>query len=134
MIATVPFQPLMAQPEGVSIRCWNGYASLRLSTFRSSEIEPPAPLTQWSLHVVQPHVDIVLGQGPVVGDYVRPRTGQVRHCHLADSNVEVLNACTITAHVQRIEVVDLDGLAAVVAFPGPAPCVRLALPQVSGLE
>src|SRR5258708_1758289 len=108
MIATVPFQLLMAHPDGVSISCRNGYATRRLSTFRGSEIEPPAPRTQRSLHVVQPHVDIVLGQGPVFGDYVGPRAGQVRHCHLANSNVEVLDARPVTAHVQRIEVEDLN--------------------------
>ena len=43
VIAAVPFQPLMAQPEGVAIRGGNDCARRRRATFRRREIEPSRP-------------------------------------------------------------------------------------------
>ena len=55
-------------------------------------------------------------------------------CQLANSDVEVLNARTVAAHVQRVEVVDVDVLAAVVPLACPELGVRLTCQDVAGLD
>ena len=53
---------------------------------------------------------------------------------LPNSNIEVLNARAVAAHVQRIKVVDIDMLAAIISFARPELGVRLALEDVAGLD
>src|SRR3989442_4082010 len=75
VIATVPFQALMSQPERVTIRCGNYRARWRRPTFRGSEIEPPSPETRRSLQGIETHVDVALRKVSVWGDNVGSRAG-----------------------------------------------------------
>src|SRR5262249_18041055 len=56
------------------------------------------------------------------------------HSQLADANIDILNAPTVAAHIQRIEVIDVNMLATVVSFAGPEFGVRLALQDVTNLN
>jgi len=101
VIAAVPLQPLMTQTECVSIGCGNGLTGC------------------------------ALGEGSVARDDVLPRASKVRHGELADSKVEVFYTGAVTAHVKRIEVVNVDVLAAVVSFACPKPGSRLARKDIA---
>ena len=125
----------MAQAERISVGGRNDCArGGLLAAFRSSEIEPPSPEAQGAFDVVQAHVDVALGIGAVLGENVGARTSQVRHGQFAESNIQVLDARAVTAHVQNIEVVDFNVLAAVISFTRPELGVRLALQDVTGLD
>src|SRR4029077_12642497 len=52
---------------------------------------------------------------------------------LANSDVEVLEASSVAAHVQRVGIIDLDVIAAVIALADPELCIRLALQDVARL-
>ena len=135
MIATMPFQSLMAQPERVSIGRGNYCCPLGVvPPFDVAKLNHPPHRPRGSLQVIEAHIDIVLREVAVVRDNVGPRAGQERHGHLADSKIEVLDAAAVAAHVQRVEVVDLNVLAAVVSFACPELRVRLALKHVPGLH
>src|SRR5208337_1652847 len=115
VIAAVPLQPLMAQSKCVAIR--GGYcASWCVAALRSCVVEPAAPEAGGSLQVIETHVNVALREGAVGGYNVGTRPGKKCHRHLANPEIDVLNACAITAHVQRIEVVDVNVLPAVVSF------------------
>src|SRR6516164_8179393 len=118
VISTVPLQALMAQPEGVSMRCRHcgkRSAPYGRATFGSSEIEPAGPETQRPFHVIDAHIDVTLRQNAVLGDNVRPRARQERHGHLGSAKkTPILDTAPVAAHVQRIEVGDLNMLAPVV--------------------
>src|SRR5262245_26108022 len=121
----------MLDPDGVSIGSGNYSATLCVSAFGGREVEPPCQLTQRRLHVIQTDVEIVLGQSAVVSHNIRTRTGQVAYRQLADTDVQIFNARAIAAHIKRVEIVDLDVLAAIVSLACPEFGVWLALEQVA---
>src|SRR5271166_1059325 len=129
----MPLQALMSQSERVSVGCGHR-ACWCIAPLRSCEIEPPGPKTGGSFQVVETHVDIALREGAVGGDNVGPRPGEKCHRHLAHSEIDVLNPCAVTAHVQRIEIVDVDVLTAVISLARPKLGARLALQDIARLN
>src|SRR4029077_13980691 len=115
VITTVPFQSLMAEPERVSIRCRNYCSRWCCATFRRGIVEPHTAQTQGSLQVIETHIDVAFGEVSVRGDNIGPRTGQERNGHLADTKIDILDTATVAAHVERVEVSNLNVLAAVVS-------------------
>ena len=57
--------------------------------------------------------------------------GEIGDRHLAHADRQVFYAATVAAHVERIEIVDVDLLATVVPLASPDLGVRLALEQIA---
>src|SRR5216683_2851303 len=131
MVTAVPFQALVAQSECVAVRGRNYCAARRGTALGVRKIKPKSVKPKGPFEIIEPHIDIVLGVVSVLRDDVRPRARQKRHRHFTDAKVPVLNTGAIAAHVQRIEIIDLDVLAPVVAFSGPELRIRLALQDVA---
>src|SRR6266851_4096320 len=116
MVTAVPFQALVAQPECVAVRGRNycaarGGTALGVRKIKPNRVSPKGPF-----EIIEPHIDIVLGVVSVLSNDVGPRSREIRNGDLADVEVPILNASPVTTHVQRIKVIDLDMLAAIVAF------------------
>src|SRR5258707_15593825 len=127
MVATVPFQPLVAQPESIAVRGRNACAARRGTAFRVRKIKPNGVKPKGPFEIIEPNVDILLRVVSILRNDVGPRSREIRDRHLADAEIPILDASPVTAHVQGVEVIDLDMLAAIVAFTGPELRVRLAV-------
>src|SRR5258708_22916419 len=133
----MPLQALMAQSKRVAIRrgnycsCWRSAARLCSADLRCREIEPKAPHPKRPFEIIEADIDIALRVVPILRNDVGPRACQIRHGHLADAKIPILDAGAIAAHVQGIEIINLDVLAAVIAFTGPELRIRLALQDVA---
>jgi hypothetical protein len=77
---------------------------------------------------------VALREISVLGNYVRPRSVQESHCHLAEPEAQIFHACAVAAKVKRVEILDFNMLATIVPFPCPELCARLALEQVACLN
>src|SRR6266576_3302640 len=131
VIAAMPFQALVAQPKSVAIGRGNCRGRLGSAAFRRREIKPEAPQPEGPFQIVEADVNIALRVVSILGNDVGPRGREIRHRHLADAKIPILDPGAITAHVQGIEIIDLDMLAAVVAFTGPELGIRLAFEDVA---
>src|SRR5262249_13146639 len=120
--------------EGVSVGCWNDFAVRRRAAFGSGEIEPSAEFSARNLHVVNAHVDVALRVIAVLSGDVGPRAGKESERHPADLDLHILDSASVAAHVEEVEIVNVDVLASVITFAGPEFCVRLALQNISGLN
>src|SRR6516165_6308417 len=134
MIATVPFEALMAYPERVSVGRRDGYPRLRHPTLRGRVVEPHTPKAKGPFQVIKPHVDVAFAEVAVFRDDVGARSRNEGNGQLSDPYVEVLDAATVAAHVQGIKVVDLDVLAAVISFAGPKLGIGLTREHIAGLD
>src|SRR4029453_1406565 len=128
----MPVQALVTQPHGVSAAGWNCGAAGFRPTCARGEIKPSGPATERSVEIVQAQVDAALDVGAIVGDDFGPGTGKIGDGDLSESKVHVLDAGAVTAHVERIKIVDLDVLATVKPLAGPDLGVRLALEKIAG--
>src|SRR5262249_38779619 len=124
----------MPEAKCMSGRRRDNGAVLERAAFRGREVIPEAHLSQRGADVVKPHVDVVLCVVPVVGDYVLPRAGEITNRHMTDLHIEVFDAGAVPAHVERIEVVDVDVLSPVIALSRPELQGRLTLNKVAGLH
>jgi Lyase len=131
VISTLPFQPLMTESEGISVACRNGDTGVCGTAFQGCIVEPCGPLAERPLDVVESRIDVALRQSSVLCDEIR--TSCVEECDskFAHVDVQVLYSSAVAAEVQRIEVVNLDMLSAIVAFTGPhfgawLPCKEVA--------
>src|SRR6185295_7777944 len=127
VVATVPFETLMADPEGVSIRGWNDSARLCRTAPRSREIEPRADFPARRVHVIKSHIDVALRVIAGFGSDVGSCAGEICQGDLADPNIPILNAPAVTTHVGNVEIVDVRLITPVVSLTGPKPGDRLAL-------
>ena len=62
MIATVPFEALMAYPERVSVGRRDGYPRLRHPTLRGRVVEPHTPKAKGPFQVIKPHVNVAFAE------------------------------------------------------------------------
>src|SRR5262249_29319077 len=131
VIAAVPFQTLETQPKGNAIGGRDGGAGLRCTALRVCVIEPQPNPSKGGLQIVESNVNVAFGVVSIFRNDVAPGPCQKSDRQLADSHIEVLNAGSVAAHVQWIEVVNLDMLPAVISFPGPEFRVGLALQNVA---
>ena len=122
----------MPNPDRKSVRRRNCGAVGCRTALAGGEIEPRAPKAAGSLHVVETEVNIAFDVVPVFCGDVGTGASQITDCQLPETEIQVLNARAITAHVQRIEVIDVDMLATVISFPGPELRIRLELQNVAG--
>src|SRR5262249_46971813 len=134
VVTAVPFQTLMSDPEGVSIRGRNNSPGRCRPALRSGEIEPHTKFPARRFHIIETHIDVVLGVVSMIGNDVGPCAGNESNRHFADLDVQVFNSGAVSAHVKKIEIVNLYVLAPVVALAGPEPRSRLALEDVAGLN
>src|SRR6266852_6605756 len=134
VIAPVPLQALMAQPECVSVGCADHGTVGGRAAFRGGEIEPAGPETQRPLQVIEANVDVALREVPVLRDNVGPRPRKERHRHLADSKIDILNAPAVPAHVEHVEIVDIDVLPTIKPFTRPELGVWLAFQHIPDLN
>src|SRR5260370_32505868 len=100
--ATTPFQAMVAYPERVAIGRGNYYAGLRSPALRRREIKPSAPKPKGPFDIIEADVDIVLRVVPILGDDVGPRAREIRYGHLAYAKIPILDAVSVSAHIQRI--------------------------------
>src|SRR6266851_3129188 len=131
MVTAVPFQTLVAQSECVPVGGRNYRAGRRGTALGVRKIEPKCVKPKRPFEIVEADIDVVFRVVSVLRDDVGPRARQKRHRHFTDAKIPVLNTGAIAAHVQRIEIIDLDVLAPVVAFSGPELRIRLALQDVA---
>src|SRR6185295_6769292 len=131
MVAAVPFQALVAQPESVAVRGRNyraarGGTALGVRKIKPNRVKPKRPF-----EIIESDIDIVLCVVSILRNDVGPRSCEIRNGHLADAKVPILDTGAVAAHVQGIEVVNLDMLASVVAFTSPEFRVWLTLQDVA---
>src|SRR5215469_14759517 len=134
MISAVPFEALVTQSKCVAIRGRKGCTGRGPAPFGGGEIEPPGPKARGTLQVIKPDVDVVLRQVTIFRDDVGAGAGEIGHSQLADLHVEILDPASVAAHVERIEIIDLDMLAAIVPLARPKLGVGLALDDIAGLH
>src|ERR1700746_3161454 len=120
----------MSYSKCVAVGRGNERPGLRGAAFRHRVIEPRAPQSERPLQIIEAHVYVALRIVSVLRQHIGPGTREIRHGHLPDAKIPVLDARPITTHVQRIEVINLDVLAAVVSLPGPELRIRLKLQNV----
>jgi hypothetical protein len=70
-------------------------------------------------YAIKSRINIALGIRAVVGDEVFLRASEVRNRHLSDSYIEVFNAASVSAHVEKVEVVDVDIKLAIISLSHP---------------
>src|SRR5215469_5099967 len=124
----------MCESEGVSIRSRNNGAGLCRPALCSGEIEPRTNFPARRFHIIETHVDVALGIIATIGTKVGPCASQVSNRHFADPEVQIFNSCAVSAHIKKIEIVNLYVLASVVALASPERRSRLALDDVAGLN
>src|SRR5260370_20557924 len=134
VVAPVPFQALVAYPERVAVGGRNHRAGLRSAAFGRRKIKPSAPPPEGAFEIVDTDVDIAFRVVPVLRHDIGPRARQIGHGQLADAEIPVLDTRSVTAHVQRIEVINFNMLAAVIALTGPEFRVRLEIQNVAGAD
>src|SRR5713226_8953768 len=134
VIAPVPLQALMAQPKCESVRGADHSTRWGRTALGEGIIEPPGPKTHRPLQVIETHVDVALRQVSVLRDNVGPRPGKERHGCLPDSKINILNSPAIPAHVEHVEIVDIDVLPTVKPFTRPELGVRLAFQHIPDLN
>src|SRR6266404_2019110 len=127
----MPFEALVAQPNCVAVGGGNYCARLCSAALRRREIKPYAPQPKGPFEIVKADVDIALRVVPILRNDVGPRGCEIGHRHLADAEIPILNTRAIAAHVQGIEIVNLDMLATVIALTGPELRIRLALQDMA---
>src|SRR4029453_8306862 len=120
----MPVQPLVTNPGAVPVAVGNDHARRCGAAVARGESEPAAPETGRSLEVVEAHVDVALDVVAVLRRDVGPRARGIPHGHLAEPEIHIFDPAAIAAHVEGIEIVDLDGLAAVVPLTRPDLAVR----------
>src|SRR5258708_19779784 len=131
----MPLQAVVAEAKSVAIRggnCWSclrSAARLCSAALRCGEIEPNTPQPKRPFEIVEADIDIALRVVSILRNDVGPRACQIRHGHLPYAKIPVLETGAVAAHVQGIEVVNLDVLAAVISFTAPELGIRLAPPH-----
>src|ERR1700690_1348837 len=135
MKTAMPFKTLMPQPESVSIASGeDGSRSLDGPPFFPGKIKPTGPQSKRTFEIVETYIDVALGEIAVLGHDIRSGTGQEGDCHFADTHVPILHPAAVAAQVQRVEIVDVDMLSAIVSFSPPELRIRLAIQHVSHLD
>ncbi len=128
----MPFQALVAQSECVPVGGRNYCAGRRGTALGVRKIEPKSVKPKRPFEIVEADINVVFRVVSVLRDDVGPRARQKRHRHFTDTKIPVLNASPVTTHIQRVKVINLDMLAAIVTFTGPELRVRLAVKNVAG--
>src|SRR4029077_4023527 len=59
---------------------------------------------------------------------------EISERQLPDLHIQIFEACAVTAHVERIKIVNVDVLPPVIAFARPKLEARLTLDDVAGLH
>src|SRR5262249_24786570 len=95
-------------------------------------VEPETQRAAGELDVVEAQIQVTPGVIAVLRRDVGSGTGEVGGGYAADPHVEVLQARAVAAHVQGVEIVDLDVLAAVVPLARPELEIRLSVEEVAG--
>src|SRR6266404_1916771 len=131
MVAPVPLQPLVTYPEGIAVAGRNHRPRCSIATFSSRKIEPRCPAPGRPLKVVDAHINVALDVVAVLCRNIRARSCQITQRHLPKANIKVFDAGAVSAHVERIEIVNLNVLATVKPFAGPEFCVGLTLKEIS---
>src|SRR5262245_58270191 len=134
VITTVPLQVPIAYSDSVSVISGNDVTRLCRTAIRSGEIEPCAKFSACNINVIKTHVDVALRVIAIFRYDVGTRTSQVCKRHLADPNIQILNASAVTAHVKQIEIVNLNVLTPVKSLACPELSVRLTLKYIANLN
>src|SRR5262249_19657923 len=121
----MPFKPLMSYSKCVTIAGRNDLAAGCRATSAVSKIKPSSQSATRSFHIIETHVNVALDVISVRGLDIRAGARQIAHCKFTNSEIQVLEACAITAHVKRIEIIDLNMLPPVASLPRPELPLRL---------
>ncbi len=132
VIAAKPFQTLETESEGVAIGSGNDQAGLGRTALRVRIVEPQAKAPKGSSYVVETNVNVVFGVIPILRNDVGSSACQECDRQLANSHIEILNTSSIATYVQRVEVVNLNMLSAVISLSSPELRIGLALQNVAG--
>src|SRR4029453_5225930 len=130
--AAVPFEGLVPQADRVSGAARDHVAHRGGATPAGGQVEPETQRPAGRLDVVETQIQVAPGVIAVLRRDVGSGAGEVRGGDAADSDVKVFETPAVTAHVQRVEIVDLDVLAAVVPLARPELEIRLTIEEVAG--
>ena len=127
VVTTVPLQTLELESEGFTTACWNYHAVWGRTALASREIKPGTVKALWSFHVIQADINVALCVIAVLSRDIRPRAGQKCYCQLSHADPEILEARTVTAEIEWVEIVDFNMLAAIVPLACPEDGTRLGV-------
>src|ERR1700754_1443216 len=127
----MPLQVLQPHTSGEAAGGWYYLPIRRGTALFGGVVEPSAQQADRSLQVVEPDIQIALLVVAVLSDEVGTRAVEVSNRHSSYTNIQVFNACAVATHIQRIEVVDLDMLPAIVPLPRPELGIWLNGEQIS---
>src|SRR5215510_14144313 len=115
----MPVQVLIPKANAVPGTRRNERPGRGVAAFVGRQVEPSGPDTQRSLEVVQADVDVALDVSAVLGRDIGPGPGQIRGRQLAEPETQIFDAGAVAAHVERVEIVDLDVLAPIEPLTAP---------------
>ena len=96
VISAMPFKSLMAYSECVAVAAGDDFAERRRAAFACSEIKPSGECATRRLHIVETYVNVAFRVVAICRLDIRASAGQVPHCQLADSEMQVFEAGTAT--------------------------------------
>src|SRR5215469_3954796 len=109
--------------------CWNYRAGWGCAALARCEIKPGSVNAPRTFHVVQADIDVALCIIAVLSRDIRPRAGQKRHRQFRETQSEILESCTVSTEIERIEIVDFNMLAPVISFARPEDRARLTVAE-----
>src|SRR4029077_13177428 len=119
VVTAVPLVSLMAYSECVAVAGRNQLARRSRAAVVGRETEPRGRRPARSLYVVKTHVDVAFEVVAVFCRNVGSCTRQKPERQLAESRIQILNPRAVTAHIQGIEIVDINVLTTVIPLSGP---------------
>src|SRR5258706_1786369 len=122
----------MAEPHAEAVRRWNEGAVLLSAALGNRIVEPDSASSSRCFHIVEPYIDVALSVSADVRDDVRPCARQKGQREFGEFHIEVLDPGAVATHVQYVEIIDIDVIAAVTTLARPELGVGIALDNVSG--
>src|SRR4029453_9512710 len=132
--AAAPVQALIPKADAIPIAAGNNRTRRAGAALARGEVEPSSPGARRSLHVIETDVDVALDVIAIFGRHIRTGAGPIRDGTLSDLEIQIFHAPAVAAHVEGVEIVDLDVLATVIPLAGPELRVRLAREQIAAAD